>query len=178
MIFWTFDSQNTATNRPCKIWSVAYSSRFILLYIFLKNRMWFWEFYCSTQMQKLPLKTFTAYFVAYFVVFAWAPSTRSSSLLTLRHVVLLSFAFFPRSQRGREGHLGKVFFIWIPWYLYLRIRLMAFKWFQIVPGKHRKHDVTTLLAYSHLNTPLSQSERTYHLSYFINVSLPFISLLH
>ena len=39
-ICWTFDSQNTANDRPCKIWfhwkrsqSVAYSSRLILLYI-------------------------------------------------------------------------------------------------------------------------------------------------
>ena len=35
-------------------------------------------------MRKLPWKTFTVYFVAYFVVFAWAPSTRScSSLLNI-----------------------------------------------------------------------------------------------
>ena len=49
VIFWTFDSQNTATDRPCKIWfeqishlrSVAYSSRLISLYIF------FWETECD-----------------------------------------------------------------------------------------------------------------------------------
>ena len=40
--------------------------------------------------------------------------------------------------------------------LYLRVRLMALKWFEIVPGKHRKRDVTTVFAYSHLNTPIDQ----------------------
>ena len=50
----------------------------------------------------MTLKTFTEYFVAYFVVFAWAPSTRSSRLLTSA-VVLLSFALFPRAQRVRDG---------------------------------------------------------------------------
>ena len=37
-----------------------------------------------------------------FVLFARAPSTRSSSLLTSA-VVLLPFAFFPRAQRGKDG---------------------------------------------------------------------------
>ena len=35
-------------------------------------------------------------------------------------------------------------------------RLPALKWFQIVPGKHRKRDVETVFAYSHLNTPIDQ----------------------
>ena len=34
-----------------------------------------------------------------------------------------------------------------------RVRLPALKLFQIVPGKHRKRDVTTVFAYIHLNTP-------------------------
>ena len=46
VIFWTFDSQNTATDRLCKICfeqishsqSVAYSSRLILLYIFSEKQ--------------------------------------------------------------------------------------------------------------------------------------------
>ena len=46
VIFWTFDSQNTLTDRPCKILfekishsqSVAYSSRLILLYIFFEKQ--------------------------------------------------------------------------------------------------------------------------------------------
>ena len=58
--------------------------------------------YGDTLNAKITLKTFTGYFVAYFVVFAQAPSTRSSRLLTSA-VVLLSFAFFPRAQRGRDG---------------------------------------------------------------------------
>ena len=43
----------------------------------------------------------------------------------------------------------------------------VFEWFQIVLGKHRKRDVTTVFTYSHLNMPLGQSERAYYLSYFI-----------
>ena len=85
-------------------------------------------------------------------------------------VVLLSFAFFLRAQRGREwsipkSKLGKVFFI-ESLYLYLRIRLTALKWFQIVPGKHRKRDVTTVFAYSHLNPPINQWECAHRLKYF------------
>ena len=81
-------------------------------------------------------------------------------------VVLLSFAFFPRGQRGRDGqspnHNLEKFssfdsLIFVP----------VFEWFQIVLGKHRKHEVTTVFTYSHLNTPLGQSERAYYLSYFI-----------
>ena len=36
------------------------------------------------------------------------------------------------------------------------LRLRALKWFQIVPGKHRKRGVATVFAYSHLNTPIDQ----------------------
>ena len=38
----------------------------------------------------------------------------------------------------------------------LRVELPALKWFQIVPEKHRKRDVTTVFAYSHVNTPIDQ----------------------
>ena len=37
-----------------------------------------------------------------------------------------------------------------------------------VPGKHRKRDVATVFAYSHLNTPIDQWECAYCLKYFIN----------
>ena len=124
-------------------------------------------------MQKLPWKAFTSYFVAYFVVFAWAPSTRSSGLPTSRHAKRCCSSFFCFLSSGSGGKrwsipkskLGKVFFVWIPWYLYLRVRLTALKWFQIVPGKHKMRDVTTVFAYSHLNTPLGQSRHAYYLSY-------------
>ena len=43
----------------------------------------------------------------------------------------------------------------------------VFECFQIVLWKHRKRDVTTVFSYSHLNTPVGQSERAYYLSYFI-----------
>ena len=90
----------------------------------------------------------------YFVVFAWVPSTRSSRLLT-NAVVRLSFAFFPRAQRGRDGQ----FLIWI--FLIFMCR------------GNRKRDVTTMVTYSHASTPLGQSERAYCLSYFIKrVSCP------
>ena len=39
---------------------------------------------------------------------------------------------------------------------YLTSLATALKCFQIVPGKHRKLDVTTMFAYSHLNTPIDQ----------------------
>ena len=75
------------------------------------------------------------------------------------------------SERKRwwipKWKLGKVSFVWLPWYLYLRVRLTALKWFEIVPGKHRKRDVTTATAYSHLNTSIDQWERPYCLKYFI-----------
>ena len=36
-------------------------------------------------------------------------------------------------------------------------------------SRKAKHlDATTMFTYSHANTPLSQSERAYYLSYFIN----------
>ena len=37
-----------------------------------------------------------------------------------------------------------------------------------MPEKHRKRDVTTVFAYSHLNTPIDQWECMYCLEYFIN----------
>ena len=59
-------------------------------------------------MEKLPEKTFTAYFVAYknVVVFACAPSTRSSSSLTSRHATRCCSSFFcfhSTGQRERDG---------------------------------------------------------------------------
>ena len=51
------------------------------------------------------------------------------------------------------------------------------KWFEIVPGKHRKRDVTTVFAYSHLSTPIDQWECPYCLKYFINyIALHCITL--
>ena len=38
----------------------------------------------------------------------------------------------------------------------------------MISARKEKHlDATTMLTYSHANTPLSQSERAYYLSYFI-----------
>ena len=68
-----------------------------------------------------------------------------------------------------KSKLGKVFFIWIPYYLYLRLTLPALKWLQIVPGKHGKRDVTTVFAHSHLNTLIDQWECAYCLKYFIKL---------
>ena len=130
-------------------------------------------------MQKLPWKTFTAYFVAYFVVFAWAPSTRSSSLVTSDRgmqsaVVLFSFAFFLRAQRGRDGqspdqNLEK-------FSLFEFLNICTWEWdygfemvFEIVPLKHRKRGLITVLAYSHLNTLIDQWECAYCLNYFIKL---------
>ena len=56
-----------------------------------------------------------------------------------------------------------------------KISLLGFQlknFFQIracvISARKAKHlDVTAMFAYSHANTPLSQSERTYDLSYFI-----------
>ena len=40
--------------------------------------------------------------------------------------------------------------------------------FSNISARKAKHlDVTTMLTYSHANTPLGQSERAYYLSYFI-----------
>ena len=42
----------------------------------------------------------------------------------------------------------------------------------VISARKAKHlDVTTMFTYSPANTPLSQSERTYYLSYFINDSI-------
>ena len=39
----------------------------------------------------------------------------------------------------------------------------------VISARKTKHlDVTTMLTYSHANTPLGQSERAHYLSYFIN----------
>ena len=54
-------------------------------------------------------------------------------------------------------------------------RLPALKWFQIVPGKHRKRDVATVFAYSHLNTPIDQWECAYCLKYFIKCNRYFLA---
>ena len=40
----------------------------------------------------------------------------------------------------------------------------------MISARKAKHlDVTTMFTYSHANTPLGQSERAYHFSYFINM---------
>ena len=40
----------------------------------------------------------------------------------------------------------------------------------VISARKAKHlDVTTMCTYSHAKTPLSQSERAYYLSYFINI---------
>ena len=36
--------------------------------------------------------------------------------------------------------------------------------------KAKRLDATTMFTYSHANTPLGQSERSYYLSYFININ--------
>ena len=127
-------------------------------------------------MQKLPWKTITAYFVSkYFVVFAWAPSTRSSSLLTSMHAKRCCtsfFCFLSTGQRERDGqspnqNLEKFSSFELLNICTWEFRLPALKWFQIVSGKHRKRDVATVFAYSHLNTPIDQWECAYCLKYFI-----------
>ena len=123
-------------------------------------------------MQKLPWKTITACFVAkYFVVFAWAPSTRSSSSLTSRHAKRCCCSFFPR-VRGKEMVKPQIKTWKSSSFELLNIctwefKLLALKWFQIVPGKHRKRDVATVFAYSHVDTPIDQWECAYCLKYFI-----------
>ena len=87
-------------------------------------------------------------------------------------VVLHSFAFIPR-VKGKEMVNPRI----KTWksFLYLNslifvlesFRLPALKWFHIVPGKHRKRDVATVFAYSHLNTPFDQWECALCLKYFI-----------
>ena len=44
--------------------------------------------------------------------------------------------------------------------------------------KAKQLDVTTMLTYSHANTPLGQSERAYYLSYFIVFDVKCCVLLH
>ena len=63
----------------------------------------------------------------------------------------LFFAFFPRAQGGRAGQSPNQNL-----YLYLGVRLTVLKWFEVVPTKHRRRNVTTVFAYSHLNTPIDQ----------------------
>ena len=60
----------------------------------------------------------------------------------------------------------------------------------MISTRKAKHpDATTMFTYSHANTPLGQSERTYYLSYFINniifslfqfqnYFIKYLSLLH
>ena len=103
-------------------------------------------------MQKLPWKTFNAYFVAYFVVFASAPSTRSSTLLTSAVVLLFLLSFLGLRWEEMVNPQIKT---WKS-FLHFNVRLMAWKWFEVVPGKHRKSDVATVFAYSHLNTLIDQ----------------------
>ena len=43
----------------------------------------------------------------------------------------------------------------------------------MISARKAKHDATTMFTYSHANTPLSQSERAYYLSYFINGNAVF-----
>ena len=49
-----------------------------------------------------------------------------------------------------------------------------FKFFAcVISAQKTKHlKVTTMLTYSHANTPLDQSERSYYLSYFIILYIP------
>ena len=44
--------------------------------------------------------------------------------------------------------------------------------------KAKQLDVTTMLTYSHANTPLGQSERAYYLSYFIVLDVKCCVLLN
>ena len=134
-------------------------------------------------MQKLPWETFTAYFVAYFVVFAFALPTKLTSLRTdieacKAQLFIFVLPFFPRTQMVRDGqspnqNLEKFYsfqFINIcTWELdHITSLATTLKWFQIVPGKHRKSDVTTVFAYSRPNTPIDHWECAYCLKYFIN----------
>ena len=87
-------------------------------------------------------------------------------------VVLLYFAFFPR-VRGKEIVNPRIktwkSFLHLNSFIFVleSFRLPALKWFQIVPGKHRKRDVATVFAYSYLNTPIDQWECAYCLKNFI-----------
>ena len=115
---------------------------------------------------------------AYFVVFAWAPSTMSSSSLTSRHAKRCCssfFCFLSTGQRERDGqspnqNLEKFSSFELLNICTWEFWLSALKWFQIVPGKHRKRDVATVFAYSHLNTPIDQWECAYCRKYFISCS--------
>ena len=54
-------------------------------------------------------------------------------------------------------------------------RLFQIRACVISARKTKQLDATTVFAYSHANTPLGQSERAYHLSYFINSSLSLLA---
>ena len=155
VFFWTFDSQNTATDRPCKIWfeqishsrSIAYSLPFnFIIHLFWETECDFENFIVVIKWEILLWKIITAYFVAKsFVVFAWAPSTRLSSSLTSRHAkrCCSSFlCFLSTGQRERDGqspnqNLEKFSSFELRNICTWEFRLMALKWFQIVPGEHK-----------------------------------------
>ena len=128
------------------------------------------EFYCSTSMPKLPWKTCTAYFVAYFVVFTWGSSSKRSTRQTKHHG--FSFiCFFPRAQGGRDSQTPKQFAKFVPFLLYLYLKLLyesseSLKVFSNCVRKHREHEVTTVFIYSHLNTPINQWE---HMQNILNI---------
>ena len=92
--------------RIVRAFTAAYSL-VLLSCTFFKQRMSEREFYCSTSMPKLPWKTCTAYFVAYFVVFTWVISTRYSSERSTRQTKQCGFSFACRFLGIREEEIAK-----------------------------------------------------------------------
>ena len=140
---------------------------FVFVYIFwIKNvfqgiSLWYSD-------AKITLKNVYCVFVVYFVVFTWAPSTRSSSEAGKALWFFFLLFFFPRVQEGGNRQtsikiLGNFFTI-----------SLTVEMFSNCAGRHRKRDVTTMFTYSHLNTPIDQWERAYYLKYFIKCRIPYL----
>ena len=126
--FWTFDTQNTATDWSCNIWfeqishsqSVAYSPRLILLYLFFKKTECDFENFIVAIKCKNYLEKRLLHILLHNILLSSLELSRRGRLARYKHrgtqsaVVLLSFAFFPR-VRGKEMvnpqmKLWKVFF--------------------------------------------------------------------
>lgn len=111
-----------------------------------------------------------SHFVAHFFVFAFTLSTREAKHW-ISNSSISFFSFSLRVQGERDSQTPKqnlekfspfLIFIIRAWNYFTSVaNALSFKCFQIVPGKHKKRDVTTVF------TPINQWERAHLLIHFI-----------
>ena len=109
-------------------------------------------------MQKLPWKMFTAYLLVILSPSLELPR-RGRLARQAKRCGSSFFCFFSLGFRGEDIGTPRSKFCEIFHHLYLKLLFESsesFEMFSNCAGRHRKHDVTTVFTYSHLNTPIDQ----------------------